>query len=684
MIQGDQRLAALEKTEALLAKYPDRPSLLMTKAEIEIQLDEADKAKKTVDQLQQVDPKNPSAFAMRALLAIVSEGNLNAAINYIQDAFDTADGTVTPRMYEATVVLGNMLMRAGLPAACKGHLQLALALSDAKDERCAQLLMQLNHSRQIPLLLREPLNMQSCPPDVTWRIEFEHAMREIFKGRWRKGASILSAMSVRILDAPAILFNQAVVQTWLGDNLNAVKAFRQYARIRELPLDDRVQAMALADCLDPDPKKTLIDSVERVYDLESIDPVMEQCLSNKQLRSLPIDREATPDSDQPLPRAAFELLCKPLPTQLEQLQVDDIPESWGTLLLFGKETDRPARLVTHCPRTRLSEIEEFCQTLSPTPLPAASTEQVVEQVSWFGAEVLKSWRIPDQLSLDERRRLQTELRRHAILERWPATPSPRLDGKTPTEAAAHDGQYKIAILADLLNLEIVGQDAHWELDFNSLRRQLNLPERGPLNAADVELERLPVHRISQLKFQELTDEQLLTVYRRTYAVMAVWSLRQIALEVISRKSLDDKIDKVEAYDILSDVAPNTDEALEYLAKARKLATAEGESPAAWLIDELEIRLLRGEAEKFVQLLKEIQARYIKEPGIAPSLIEVLSRFGLVTPDGRVMIPASADTAAAADSSAADGVWVPGDSPTPSAADAGEAKPESKLWIPGMD
>ena len=92
MVQGDQRLAALEKTDALLAKYPDRPSLLMTKAEIEMQLDEPAKAKDTVDRLQQVDPKNPSGFAMRSLLAIVMEGNLNAAINFMQDAFEAVDG----------------------------------------------------------------------------------------------------------------------------------------------------------------------------------------------------------------------------------------------------------------------------------------------------------------------------------------------------------------------------------------------------------------------------------------------------------------------------------------------------------------------------------------------------------------------------------------------------------------
>ena len=71
----------------------------------------------------------------------------------------------------------------------------------------------------------------------------------------------------------------------------------------------------------------------------------------------------------------------------------------------------------------------------------------------------------------------------------------------------------------------------------------------------------------------LSDEQLLVVYRRAYSVMAVRALRAVALEVIDRPSLDEKIDKVEAYDILSDVANDSDEALAYLEKARQLARA---------------------------------------------------------------------------------------------------------------
>jgi len=159
--------------------------------------------------------------------------------------------------------------------------------------------------------------------------------------------------------------------------------------------------------------------------------------------------------------------------------------------------------------------------------------------------------------------------------------------------------------------------------------------------------------------------------------MVVKSLRAAAAEVVERPSLADRIDRVEAFDILSDVASTTEDSLRYLAQARKLATKEGESPAAWLIDEAELRLVRGEMEEFVSLVKELQARYLREPGVMQNLVEMMARFGLVTPDGRILLPGVAGGAAAESSS---GIWTPGSESSVAA----EPQGESKLWVPGMD
>lgn len=681
MIQGEQRLAAVEKIDSLLRKYPDRPSLLMIKAEVELTLKELDKARETVKRLLEVAPTNPSVLALPAILAIIDERDTQRAVVLLQKAFSAVDGVVTARVYEAVMLVAMSLMHAGLPMAAKGHLQLALALSDAKDERCTSTLMQLNHSRSIPLVMREPLDLQPAPEDVTWKIEFETTMDEVYRGRWLTGSEQLSDMAGRILDAPAILWNLGVLSTWLGDNEKATSTFRSYARIRQVSMDQRVYAEALAQLLDPVASGRAIDIVGQSYPISDVDRLMEFCLSNERLRRIePPAREG----DEPPPKAAFDVLDKPLPENATELQVDQVPKMLATVLIYGKQTDRDARLEVHIAQTcDAASTVEYIKSWGGELIGEKTDELTITRVPRLAAEVIGQWRLPEGTTPEKQIELLQQLRRTALLEKWPQLPSP-LYGDTSPAAAATESQYKIPLLAELLLLDITAEEGDWEVDFNELRAKLELPLREPLDADDIDLERLPVHDIARLDIPALNDQQLLTVYRRSYSVMAVQPLREAASELTDRPSLDDKIDKVEAYDILSDIASTTDEALEYLERARKLATAEGESPAQWLIDELEIRLQRGEVDIFVSLLKEIETRYIKEPGVGPMLMEVLARYGLVTPDGRVMVPRTgAPSETRQPEPAASTVWTPdaGSSPAPQSE---EPKQESKLWVPGMD
>ncbi len=683
MIEGEQRLAAIEKIESLLKKYPDRASLLMIKAEVELALKEWSKAHQTVDKLLEVAPTNPSVLALPAILAIVEERDIFRAVELLQRAFSTVEGVVTARIYEAVMLVAMSLVNAGLPMAAKGHLQLALALSDAKDERCTSTLMQLNHSRSIPLIMREPLDLHTAPQDVTWKIEFQTTMEEVYRGRWLSGSEKLSDMAGRILDAPAILWNLGVLSAWLGNNERASSTFQSYARIREVPLDQRVYAEALAHLLDTDVSGRMVDVVSQTYNVSDVDRLMEVCLSNDRLRRIDAPQS---QSDEPPPKGAFEVLDKPLPESDTDIKSEQVPKMVASVLIFGKQTDREARIHAQIPQTSdEAETIEFIKSWGDGLIGEKTEEQTVSQLPRVAAEVFGQWRLPDGTPPEKQDELQQELRRNALLEKWPQIPSPLYDGKSPAEATTQ-GQYKIPLLAELLIMDITAREGNWDVDLNELRTKLDLPLRETINADEVDLESLPVHDIALLDIPTLTDSQLLIVYRRSYSVMAVQSLRGSALQLIDRPGMDEKFDKVEAYDILSDISATTDEALEYLEKARKLATAEGESPAQWLIDELEIRLMRGEVDIFVSLLKEIETRYIKEPGVGPMLLQVLSRYGLVTPDGRVMVPrtgASPD-AQAQPEPAVSGVWTPDGETAPPPAQSDEAKQESKLWVPGMD
>ena len=162
------------------------------------------------------------------------------------------------------------------------------------------------------------------------------------------------------------------------------------------------------------------------------------------------------------------------------------------------------------------------------------------------------------------------------------------------------------------------------------------------------------------------------------------SIRKIAQEVLRRDSLNETIDKNEAYDLLIRTATDSEDALQHVEDAKQATNARGESPARWLLAELSVRLSRYEAEEAQAIVQTLQTRHRDEPGVAQGLYEILAGFGLVNPDGTAPAgPAGASSAPAAEQPAAtsdgSGLWTP-DSPSEPA----PTEQKSKLWLPGMD
>ncbi len=162
------------------------------------------------------------------------------------------------------------------------------------------------------------------------------------------------------------------------------------------------------------------------------------------------------------------------------------------------------------------------------------------------------------------------------------------------------------------------------------------------------------------------------------------SIRHLAKEVLDRSSLNDKVDKNETYDLLIRTATDPEDALSYVADAKKRASDADESPARWLLAELSIRLSRGEAAECQALVQTIQTRYMQEPGVSQGLYEILVSYGIISPQAMppgAMPPGAGPgpQMAAPAPEPAGQVWTP-DAPA-AAAPAGE---KSKLWVPGMD
>ena len=129
--------------------------------------------------------------------------------------------------------------------------------------------------------------------------------------------------------------------------------------------------------------------------------------------------------------------------------------------------------------------------------------------------------------------------------------------------------------------------------------------------------------------------------------------------------------------MLAQLTDDDTKAVEYLQQARQHAKSEGRSIGQLLVQEFETRLTRGMTDKLPELLQTIQRHHMKEANVEYQLVRVLSKFGLISPDGRtVSLPASSQP-----SEPESKIWTPdADESTVSSGASGE----SKIWVPGSD
>jgi hypothetical protein len=347
------------------------------------------------------------------------------------------------------------------------------------------------------------------------------------------------------------------------------------------------------------------------------------------------------------------------------------------LYLFGRETDREARL-------------EF--VTAKTPDLDAKSERIRQLLAEFGGELQKEetirevpastaaltwrWRMPNDITVAQRTALIEQKRRDINLNVWPHTPLPELDGKSPAEAAS-DPQCRVRLLALILRLELGGEQGKFDFDFNELRAKLGLPIRRDFEVAELQARHLSLVQIHLAPAHQLPDEQLAALYVVAAVYRLPRAIRRLGPEVLRRPGMQETFSRAEVCHALFALSKTPDEALDWLLQAQRAAVEAKQSPARYLLEELELRRVRGEGAECQRLITQLRTRHAEEPGVAQSLYNWLRSIGAIAPDGRMAAPQAAPSQPAAAAPA--GIWTPGQAAAPP---AGAAKPG--LWVPGMD
>jgi hypothetical protein len=680
MIEGEQYRAGLAHVNRLAEKQPTRPCLLATKALLLRVTGQMEEAQAVAAEFLRLQPDNPVALAESAILTAITEGG-KAAMALCQRAMGASGKELSGRAYAMLGMVAEALLAEGEVLAGRAVLSIQAA-ANPQDHAPMELLLRLNAAPGIPLWAKDQQRLAECPPEAPWRAEFEAALALCHSVQWTAAADQLLALAGQIGDQPAIWRNIALLRAWSADRPACIEALRKVAAL-DVPPDDAVDAEALALYLADDPLGDEVDLFDLDYAVTDAEELEVLLASSPRVTRLAIDTSAMADEDEPPPKAVYALADRPMPHSAEGLTLEAIPRNLCQAALYGRQTDREARLeVIAVSAADLPQVKQLLAEAAGRALGAVTREEVAERVSATRAMLDYRWRLPPGTTPEQVRALVEEHERRVLLDQWPRLALGLFDGKSAEEAAGQEG-CRLRLLGVVTLLEFWAGSRGVGFDFNRLRERLGLPLPEPIDPALFGTDRVPVSRLARVMVEKLSDEALVRHYYRALSAGATAAVRKLARAVIDRPSLAGREECSRAFRDLAQLAPDTDEALDYVDRGRAADEAAGRSSAPWDLMELHYRFQRLEGEHIGRLLNHLHSAHGREPGVAEAVNQMLMQYGLIGPDGRPVAhvpapPPQPEIVVPGPASPTGGeLWTPGGGSAP----AGE-KP--KLWVPGMD
>jgi hypothetical protein len=351
------------------------------------------------------------------------------------------------------------------------------------------------------------------------------------------------------------------------------------------------------------------------------------------------------------------------------------------LLVFGRETDRPARVAVEAfgPQ-RLEEAIAAIRAKVGEPLPALGEPQIIG--SMLLDQVTLAWipQLPPDALPDQVFEFNLGWHEHALRETWTKTKNRYLNGQTPTEAAA-DPEKRRTVAAVILLLEGEFEGSLPRSVFDQLRSQLGLPAAADIDPtalpAGKSPAQIPLVRLVRVDAAKLNDDALMTLLQRASTYRAAGAIARLGEEALRRSVLTDE-DRVNVNLLIAQSSLDSRVSVERLVEAQRCVARTKKSPASLMLMELRLRFQRREPQHIERLLKTITSKHAREPGVMEAVAQLLAELGLIGPDGRPVPMPSAQQGLVlpGEEEAAGKLW------TPETANTGTGK--SALWMPGME
>jgi hypothetical protein len=688
LIEGGQELAAMDRINQMLAKAPNAAWLLALKGELALGMEEVETFKETANRFLKLKPDNPLALIMKAVASTLAGEPVENAAQYLLGGLAESRETL-PSMTPFAIDLLIRALDRNDKLALVGYWadvqQMLLGNQQPQSESVLQ-------DESLNLIAKVPSRLLEDPPGSAWKERLAEVISLFRIFSFSQAETKLRAILRDFPEQPGPLSYLLRAQLAQLNQSGACATARKLADHRELSSVDRAYFLALAFELEPDLKSLMAESHLRYCEVDTIDRIVEALtpLTHVQEAVGEVGENvrhayASVVGDEVPARHVYTVFDKPLPrTSLEdQRQALQAPASSearvissavATIVLYGKQTDKPARAL-------------FVATRFPSY--QTVTEEILNLLQ-LGADFgsvqpgLKS----DLVEFVRRPKIEVESRTMPSIEEFGAgfiddflnLPLEIFGGATALQVAGEE-RYRADLLGLLSYIEGVQSLILPKQTLAELYQRLGLDR--PLPQVDLNASKLFIANIldlDRLDLNALSDQHLQGVLLRSMNLAASRVVYHASELVLARESLtDNKSLRMLAHSALRLMSVNFEHKLEHTRALLDLMS-ETQAPIGKIV--LELVSLLAAAGRDAEAQEAIGSAFAKHPD-DPYLLSFMQH---VLQSQRAGGPGVAPglggeelahrmSQHAGRSEASSSLLLPGQ---PSSAPGGE----SKLWLPG--
>ena len=365
------------------------------------------------------------------------------------------------------------------------------------------------------------------------------------------------------------------------------------------------------------------------------------------------------------------------PVLQEQFGELDAARSGSWMAYYGRQTDKPARLISLEPPigTRRAILENVKKDLG---IGSLNRELLEKLPSSYLSQVTASIMLRKQVA-PERRSALNDATRQLVLDGFLDYPQQCLSGKTPREAAGNDA-LKVKLAALLLHWQGSGTSALLDAQFKEIHQQLQLTV--PMISASEDVFDL-VGGASYF-WTNLSDIDANSLIQLMQSALqrGVTSIYENLVQRSQQMQWPDEAKLSAEYTQLNLMTRTTSDPAEAESLLRRIVDAGkmlGIPIGNAVLERVEVLNMLGRSGESRQFLEQS----LRENPNDPVLLQFVQMAMQRQQQAQRARGGRPEAAISASSAPASGIWTPGQTEEPQSNASGSSG-GSKLWIPGMD